>query len=91
MEIKVLEESKNKMVVEIKGEDNTFCNALKNELWNDEDVKISGYRTEHPLVGSPKIIVETTKKEPRKALIEAAKRLQKNFEKFKNSVIKEIK
>src|SRR3989344_1668234 len=36
MELKVLEHSKNKLKIEMKGEDHTFCNALKEELWIDK-------------------------------------------------------
>ncbi|MBW3015031.1 DNA-directed RNA polymerase subunit L [Candidatus Woesearchaeota archaeon] len=83
MELKVIEEGKNRLIVEIQGEDHTFCNALKKELWNDSHVKAAGYNISHPLVGEPRIIVETDGKvDPKKALAEAAKRLKKTIEKF---------
>ncbi len=92
MEIKVVEETKNKLIIELKGETHTFCNALKKELWNDSHVKIAGYNIAHPLVGTPKIIVETDGKEtPKKALTEAAKRLGSKAEKFKKEFIKGVK
>lgn len=92
MEIKVLEGKKNRLVIEIKGEGHTFCNALKKELWNDSHVKIAAYKIEHPLVGIPKLIVETDGKEmPKKALTEAAKRLGKLADKFKTTFLKEVK
>lgn len=78
MKLKVLQDKKNKMIVEIEGETHTFCNALKKELWNDKHVKAAGYNIAHPFVGVPKLIVETDSGEkPKKALIEAAKRLEK--------------
>ncbi len=92
MEIKIVEENKNKMIIELKGETHTFCNALKKELWNDKHVKIAGYNIAHPLVGVPKIIVETDGKEaPKKALTEAAKRLGAKAEKFKKAFVKGVK
>ncbi|MBW2977825.1 DNA-directed RNA polymerase subunit L [Candidatus Woesearchaeota archaeon] len=92
MEIKIVEESKNKMIIELKGETHTFCNALKKELWNDKHVKIAGYNIAHPLVGVPKIVVETDGKEaPKKALTEAAKRLGKKADKFKQAFVKGVK
>lgn len=92
MKLKILEDKKNKLILEIKGETHTFCNALKKELWNDSHVKAAGYTISHPYIGIPKIIVETDGSEsPKKALIEAAKRLQKEADKFKEAFSKGIK
>jgi DNA-directed RNA polymerase subunit L len=92
MEIKVLEEKKNRLVLEIKGEGHAFCNALKRELWNDLHVKIAAYKIKHPLVGIPTLFVETDGKEtPKKALTEAAKRLSKEADKFKTAFLKGAK
>ncbi|MCX6709409.1 MAG: DNA-directed RNA polymerase subunit L [Candidatus Woesearchaeota archaeon] len=78
MEIKVLEESEKKMRFELIGEGHTLCNALREELWNDEHVKIAAYKIKHPLIGIPEFIIETDgKEEPAKALIAAGKRLKK--------------
>ncbi|GAG48509.1 unnamed protein product, partial [marine sediment metagenome] len=38
MEINIIEEKKDKISFEIKGQGNTFCNILKDELWNDKHV-----------------------------------------------------
>jgi len=92
MEIKILENKKNRAVFEIVGEDHTFCNALKKELLNDEHVKIATYAIEHPLISQPKMIVETDgEEEVSKALKEAAKRVGKKAEKFKEEFTKSIK
>ncbi len=91
MELNVIENKKNKIVFEIKGEDHTFCNALKKELLNDKSVKIASYVIDHPLISFPKMILETDGEETAKsALTNAAKRLVANAEKFKKE-IKEIK
>jgi DNA-directed RNA polymerase subunit L len=92
MELEILEDKKNKLVVEIKGEDHTFCNALKAELWNDKHVKIASYNIQHPLISEPRIIVETDGSEtPQDALKGAAKRLGKLAGKFKELYSKEVK
>ena len=89
MELNILEDKKNKMIVEIKGETHTFCNALKKELWNDKHVKAAAYRISHPFVGVPTLVVETDSSEtPKKALLEASKRLQKGFDNFKTGFSK---
>ena len=92
MKLNIVEDKKNRMVVEIHDETHSFCNALKKELWNDSHVKVSGYRIEHPLVGIPTFIIETDGKEsPKKALKSAADRLKKEADKFKTAFLKGVK
>lgn len=76
MEFNVLEDKKTRLVFELKGEDHTLCNALREELYNDSDVDVAAYSIRHPLVSEPKFILETSKKSPRDALKAAVKRLQ---------------
>lgn len=82
MELVVLEKKKNRLVFELPGADHTFCNALKTELWNDEDVKVATYAIKHPLLAVPKFIVETKKGDAKDALLGASARLQKQFKSF---------
>ena len=84
MEIRILDDKKNKFVIEVKGTDHTLCNSIKTELWNDKHVKIATYSIRHPQISVPQVIVETDGEEsPRNALINAVQRLQKNNAKFK--------
>jgi len=80
MEIKVVEEDKNKLVVEIAGEGHGFVNALKKELNKDKNVKAAGYNISHPLVGVPKLIIHA--KDPKKKLADAANTVKKQAEDF---------
>ncbi len=82
MEINILEESKNRLVVEIKGESHALCNAVKTELWNNKKVKITGYNIAHPLIGVPKLIIETESGNPKDILMEAVKNVKKDSESF---------
>lgn len=91
MEIKVIKEEKNKIIFEIEGEDHTLANALRKELWNDKKVKAAGYQIEHPLIGMPKMIVETSSGSPKTAVKDAADRLKKLNAKLKEEIKKEIK
>ena len=84
MEVKILDDKKNRLAVEVKGIDHTLCNALKTELWNDKHVKIATYSIRHPQISVPQIIVETDGEEsPKNALINAVERLHKTNAKFK--------
>jgi len=84
MEVKILDDKKNKLVLEVKGADHTLCNALKAELWNDKHVKIATYSIRHPQISVPQIIVETDGEvSPMNVIINAVQRLHKTYEKFK--------
>lgn len=91
MKIKVLKEDKNTIDIEIKGETHTFCNTLKNKLWESNNVKIAGYRIDHPLVGIPRLSVETDGTKPRKVLADAAKAMIKELDEFKSAFNKGVK
>ena len=88
MEINILEESKKRMVFELKGEDHTFCNMLKESLWSVKGVDVASYRIEHPLVGVPKFLIETKGIEPRDALKKALAGIKKQATEFKKEVAK---
>lgn len=92
MEIKILDDKKNKLIVEIKGADHTLCNALKTELWNDKHVKVATYSIRHPQISVPQMIVETDGDvSPKNALINAVERLHKINSKFKKEFAEAIR
>lgn len=92
MEIKIIEEKKNKAIIELSDMGHTFCNVLKKELWNDQSVKTATYSIMHPLVSKPRMIVETdSSKTPKQAMQDAIKRLKKTSEKFRTEFLKEVK
>ncbi len=91
MELNILEESPKRIVAEVKGAGHTLCNTLKAELWNNKHVKVATYAISHPLVGVPKIIVETDGEvKPKKVMAEAAARLAEEAGKLKKE-FKKIK
>lgn len=91
MEINIIEETKTKMVFEIKGEGHTLANLLEKELWKDSNVTAAGYHVRHPLIGIPRMIVETSGVEPRKALDSAISRLKKKNKEFAKVFKRKIK
>ena len=86
MEFVVVEESKTKLVFDLRGETHTFANLLKEELLNTKSVTTASYRVDHPLTGVPRFLVETKGVEPRKALKEALASIKKKAEAFKKEV-----
>lgn len=87
MEIKVLEDKKNRFVFEVDGMGHTYLNLLKTELWNDSHVKVATYAIKHPQASKPKLILETDGDEsPRAAISGAVGRLKKISEKLKKEL-----
>jgi DNA-directed RNA polymerase subunit L len=82
MELNFIEDKKNKIVVEIRGEGHTFCNLLKAKL-NEKGAKTAAYRIEHPLIGVPKLMVETSSGSARDAVKKACDAIKKEAGKFK--------
>ncbi|MBU1199504.1 MAG: DNA-directed RNA polymerase subunit L [Nanoarchaeota archaeon] len=83
MELKVIENTKKRMIFELKGADHSFCNALKKELWADSTIRAAAYKIAHPLIGVPKFIVETNgQKDAQSVLKAAAARLKKTNKEF---------
>ena len=91
MEIVIKEQSKKKLIFEIKGESHTLCNALKEELRNDPKVTVAAYFVSHPDIDEPTFTLETDGIEPKKALMNAVKRLKKQNETFLKAFLKETK
>lgn len=86
MEFKVIEEIKNKLIFELKGETHTFCNALKQELQQVKGVALAVYKIDHPLIGVPRFQIETKSIEPRKAVKEALAALKKKAKEFHKEI-----
>jgi DNA-directed RNA polymerase subunit L len=91
MEIKIIEEAKKKVIFEIRGESHTLCNALKEELRNDTHVTVASYFVSHPDIDEPTFTIETDGASPKKALMDAVKRIKKENDKFLKVFQKEIK
>ncbi|MBI2654063.1 DNA-directed RNA polymerase subunit L [Candidatus Woesearchaeota archaeon] len=92
MEIKILDDKKNRLIIEVKDADHTLCNALKAELWNDKHVKAATYSIRHPQISMPQMVVETDGEEsPKNALLNAVERLHKTNARFKKEFAEAIR
>tara|TARA_Y100000034_G_C6575588_1_gene249587 strand:- start:138 stop:407 length:270 start_codon:yes stop_codon:yes gene_type:complete len=89
MEISILEEGKGVLEIEVKGEDHTLCNTLRNELWN-HSVEISAYNIEHPLISEPTLMVHGTG-DLKKKFVSASSSLRKLFKEMKDNFDKAVK
>jgi len=87
MEVKFLEDTKEKIRIEINGEGHTICNPLVKELWKDEKVEIAGYNIDHSLISNPIITVQSNnaKSSLKKSINNLMKRVDDMGEKFKKA------
>lgn len=81
----------NALVLKLEGEEHSFPNAMRELLWEDKNVDFAAYTVEHPKLVPPKLIVRMKKGDPEKAVIEAAKTLEKMSGDFKKLISKEKK
>jgi len=86
MELKVLEESEDKVKLEI--DDLTFVNLLNEALW-DQKIEWSAWARDHPYLAKP--IISIKAKDPKKALIGAAEDIQADAEAIKKAFVKAAK
>ncbi|MBI2084669.1 MAG: hypothetical protein HYT70_03615 [Candidatus Aenigmarchaeota archaeon] len=82
MELKKIEESDKRMIVEFEDETIGFANMVKDKLWEDSSVKEAATIREHPYLSKPKVLVETSRGSPRTALEKAGKKLLEEAEDF---------
>jgi len=69
LNLKVLQNTKNELKIEIQGEGHTFCNLLQHALLQDRGVEMAGYDVPHPLIPSAILYIRTKREtSPRKAL-----------------------
>ncbi|MBI5797304.1 DNA-directed RNA polymerase subunit L [Candidatus Woesearchaeota archaeon] len=91
MEINVLEHEKNRLKFEIMEETHTLANLITKELWNDSDVTVSGYHLKHPQTSHVTLLIETTKKDPKKVLLDTIADIKKKSTEFRTQFKKAVK
>ena len=89
--MKILEKDGKKLKILAKGWGHTFLNLLRDELHNDSDVLTAAYTLKHPLVPKPTLVIKTKKKDPKKAIRDAIKRIKAKNKEFASEFKKLIK
>lgn len=75
MKINVLEQSKDRLKIEMKAESTTFANLIKKELWKNENMDFAAVVKSHPYMSEPELTIKTNKGSPEKALSDAVESL----------------
>lgn len=91
MKIEKIKDLKNKLIFNLEGQGHTFCNLLKDELNETKGVVSAGYNISHPLIGIPKMIIDTDDSiTPKDALDKALKNLKKKSSEAQKLIDKEL-
>ena len=79
MNIKVLEDEKEKLLLEFEDETETITNLLATQIWNEKG-EAAAVR-EHPFIKNPKLVVMG--KKPKELLEKASVALEEQCDEFK--------
>ena len=88
MEVKVDAKGDKHWIVTLVGEDHSVANLVTERLLKDADVVFAAYVLDHPVIGSPKIIVKTKKGSAYDALKKAVDKAADDVSDFKAKVKK---
>ncbi len=83
MEFTILKEEKDTLEIEFYGEGHTFCNLLRNELWQSSDTLAASYQMQHPFTSKTIFTLKTKSAKPRKTIQEAVTSLKKKIKELK--------
>lgn len=84
MDIKFISDGKNRLEVEIPGEDHTLGNYLRAALLTIDGVRQAGYEIVHPLTGGIRVVVITEEgTDPKKAMGEALEKMIREVGEFR--------
>ena len=75
MKVNVIENDEKMIKFEIEGEDHTFLNALRKQLWANPNVLDATYIMKNSFVGNPIFKLKMRKGSPQDALKTASKQL----------------
>ena len=91
MEIEVKKNTKNELEFILKGERYTFTNLLRATLLKDSKVVFAAYKLHHPYDTDASFAVRTEGKAPKKALVDALKKISGELNDFEKEVKKALK
>ena len=90
MKMKILEQSKDEILIELDQTDMTLLHPLVEELMKIKTVKIAEYKIGHPTLDKPQLHVIVSSGKPETALKNASKTLIGTFSDLKKNFEKEL-
>lgn len=92
VELKIITSEQKRVEMYVVGADHTLMNLLVKQLQSQKEVAAVAYTIEHPLSGSPRLLIETKGSvNPVKALATAISDLKKTNQEFVSAFSKLVK
>lgn len=91
MELKKIEDSGKRIIVEFNDETLAFANMVKDKLWEDSSIKEAASIMDHPYLSKPRILLETSRGSPQAALEKAAEKLEAEAKELKDKLKESLK
>lgn len=92
MELKLIKKDKDRMEIEIIGEDETLFNPLIQRLLKDKDVEDARFVKGHPIIDNPRIFLKVKDgKKPEMILRKNAKNIADDLKEFEKAYIQATK
>ena len=92
MQLTILSQTPNEMEIEVRGENETLLNPIKQALLADKDIDFAEYIIEHPSLAVPKIFIRTKGKvKPEVVLKRTIKALVAEFDEFGTGFAAQLK
>lgn len=85
MEVRILVNEKNTLELELCGMDSSLAQLLAEKLSAEKDVAFAACKVEHPLIGSPKLVVKTKKTDAAKLVLEKIEEIKKDVADFRSA------
>ncbi|MDO8427834.1 MAG: DNA-directed RNA polymerase subunit L [Candidatus Diapherotrites archaeon] len=85
MDLEILSKSKTELEFKLLGERHTLPQLLKSELLKDPKVEFASYKLNHPLDNYSVFYIRSPDKDPKKALDDACKNIEKQLTEFKKN------
>jgi len=82
MEVNIFKNEKNLLEVGMKGLDKAVVQAIVEKLNDDKSVDFVAYKTTHPLVGYPVLVLKTKRKDAMPLLVETVDSVEKEVDEF---------
>ncbi len=83
MEVSILTNDKKTLEFGVKGVDNSVMQLIAERLNDRSEVTFAAYKLDHPVLGTPTVIVQTKKGSPLDVVLEVLESIQGDVSKLK--------
>ena len=91
MKVNILVQEKDTLELELVDSDQSLAQILAERLSADPRVEFAAHKMEHPLIGSPKLIVRSKKGDPAKIVLEKIEEIKKDVSEFRKEFLDIVK